>query len=133
MLPFLLCIYAIYYAHSAPHIWNAVWYCATIKLSSLPHSTCVDPLKHLKVSKLLPLYVIRMFCVYSLHSILIAIFHLSQRQKNREHIWCKPQLRENPCKPRQKGRLNSPKKITHIDDMMIHNLTKYLVQIRLCL
>ena len=40
-------------------------------------------------------------------------------------------LRENSCKPRQKSRLNSPKKITHVDDMMIHNLVKYLVQTRL--
>ena len=35
-------------------------------------------------------------------------------------------LRENPYKPRQKSRLNS-KKHTHVDDMMIHNLVKYLV------
>ena len=40
-------------------------------------------------------------------------------------------LRENPCKLQQKKRLNSQKKITHIDDMMIHNLVKYLVQTRL--
>jgi hypothetical protein len=35
-------------------------------------------------------------------------------------------LHENPCKPRQKSRLNLPKH-THVDDMMIHNLIKYLV------
>ena len=29
---------------------------------------------------------------------------------------------ENPYKPRQKSRLNSPKNHIHIDDMMIHNL-----------
>ena len=40
-------------------------------------------------------------------------------------------LRENSCKPRQKCRLNSPKKITHVDDMMIHNFVKYVVQTRL--
>ena len=40
-------------------------------------------------------------------------------------------LRENSCKSQQKSRLNSPKKITHVDDMMIHNLVKYLVQTRL--
>jgi hypothetical protein len=37
---------------------------------------------------------------------------------------------ENPCKPRQKKKLSKfTKKITHVDDMMIHNLLKYLVQI----
>ena len=42
-------------------------------------------------------------------------------------------LRENSCKPRQKNRLNSPRKITHVDDVMIHNIVKYLVQTRLFL
>ena len=42
-------------------------------------------------------------------------------------------LCENSCKPRQKCHLNSQKKITHIDDMMIHNLAKYLIQTQLCL
>ena len=28
----------------------------------------------------------------------------------------------------KKSRLNLPKKITHVDDMMIYNLVKYLVQ-----
>ena len=36
-------------------------------------------------------------------------------------------LRENSYKPQQKNCLNSPKKITHVDDMMIHNLIKYRV------
>ena len=40
-------------------------------------------------------------------------------------------LRENPCKLRQKSRLNSSKKITNVDDMRIDNLVKYLVQTRL--
>jgi hypothetical protein len=30
-----------------------------------------------------------------------------------------------------KSRLNSPEKVTHVDDMMIHNLAKYLVQTQL--
>jgi hypothetical protein len=34
-------------------------------------------------------------------------------------------LRENLCKPHQKNHINSQN--THIDDMMIHNLVKYLV------
>ena len=46
-------------------------------------------------------------------------------------MWCKPQSRENPCKLRQKSRLNSQKKITRVDDMMIYNLAKYLFQTRL--
>ena len=63
-----------------------------------------------------------------------ALFHCSHTPKRKwEHIWCKPQFCENPCKSRQKSHLNSPKKNTHIDDMMIHNLVKYLVQTRLCL
>jgi len=37
-------------------------------------------------------------------------------------------LRENSCKPQQKNHLNSRKKITDVDDMMIHNLVKYFVQ-----
>jgi hypothetical protein len=40
-----------------------------------------------------------------------------------------------PWKPMQtttKSRLNS-KKITYVDDMMIHSLVKYLIQTRLCL
>ena len=40
-------------------------------------------------------------------------------------------LRENSCKPWQKGRLNSSKKITHVDDMMVHNIVKYIIQTRL--
>ena len=34
----------------------------------------------------------------------------SRRPPLGEHIWCKPQLRQNLCKPRQKIYLNSPKK-----------------------
>ena len=52
-------------------------------------------------------------------------------KKSWGHIWCIPQLCENPCKPQQKNYLNSQKKITHVDDMMIHNLVRYLVQTRL--
>ena len=33
----------------------------------------------------------------------------------------------------KKSCLNFPKKITHVDYMMIHNLVKYLVQTRFCL
>jgi hypothetical protein len=33
----------------------------------------------------------------------------------------------------KKSGLNSQKKITYVDDIMIHNLVKYLVQTRLCL
>ena len=40
-------------------------------------------------------------------------------------------LCENPCKSQQKSRLNSSKKITHVVDMMIYNLIKYLVKTRL--
>ena len=36
-------------------------------------------------------------------------------------------------KPRQKKSSKFTKKITHVDDMMIHNLVKILVQTRLCL
>ena len=57
---------------------------------------------------------------------------LAARSKSKqEHIWCKPQLRENPCKPRQKKLYKFIKKITHVDDMMVHNLVKYIVQTRL--
>ena len=38
---------------------------------------------------------------------------------------------KNPYKQRQKNRLNLQKKIIHVDDMVIHNLIKYFVQIRL--
>ena len=42
-------------------------------------------------------------------------------------------LRENSCKSWQKSHLNSQKKITRVDDMMIHNHVKHPVQTRLCL
>ena len=42
-------------------------------------------------------------------------------------------LCENSCKPQQKKLFKFTKKITHVDDMMIHNLVKYLVQTRLFL
>ena len=52
---------------------------------------------------------------------------------NCEHIWWKPQPSWKPAQiiPK-KSQLNLPK-ITHVDNMMIHNLIKYLVQTRLYL
>ena len=54
--------------------------------------------------------------------------HFNGNVSSANHDLC-----ENSCKPQQKSRLNLPKKITHIDDTMIYNLVKYLVQTRLCL
>jgi len=52
-------------------------------------------------------------------------------QLRREHIWWKLNLCENPCKSWQKNSSKFKKKIIHVDDMMIHNLVKYLVQTQL--
>ena len=53
------------------------------------------------------------------------------QESTREYIWCKPQLHENSCKPRQKKSSKFTKKITHVDDMMVRNFIKYLIQNRL--
>ena len=50
-----------------------------------------------------------------------------------EYIWWKPQLRENSYKLWKKKSSKFTQKIIYIDDMMIHNLIKYLVKTRLCL
>ena len=49
-----------------------------------------------------------------------------------EHIWWKLNLHENSCKPQQKSHIIH-EKIAYVDDMMIHNLVKYLLQTQLCL
>ena len=47
-----------------------------------------------------------------------------------EHIRWKLNLHENSCKPQQKSHIIH-EKIAYIDDMMIHNLVKYLLQTQL--
>jgi hypothetical protein len=43
-----------------------------------------------------------------------------------QRIRWKPHLHENPCKPRQKKSIKFTKKITYVDDMMIHNLVIFI-------
>ena len=49
----------------------------------------------------------------------------------RERIWWKPQPSWKPVQTMTKKSFKFTKKITHVDDMMIHNLVKYPVQTRL--
>ena len=50
------------------------------------------------------------------------------RLTNREHIWWKPQPSWKSVQITTKKSSKFIKKITRVDDMMIHNFVKYLVQ-----
>jgi len=49
------------------------------------------------------------------------------------HLPCKPQPLWKPMQTIAKKLSKFIKKITHVDDLMIHNIVKYLVQNQLCL
>ena len=51
----------------------------------------------------------------------------------REHIWWKPQFSWKLVQTTAKKLSKFSEKITHVDDMIIHNFVKYLVQTRLYL
>ena len=51
--------------------------------------------------------------------------------QTRERIKCKPQLLWKPVQTTAKKSSKFTKKITHVDDMMLYNFVKYLVQTRL--
>ena len=53
---------------------------------------------------------------------------LMQCKRLTKHIWWKPQPSWKPVQTTAKKSSKFIKKITHIDDIMIHNLVKYLVQ-----
>jgi hypothetical protein len=50
---------------------------------------------------------------------------------SQKHIWWKPQSSWKPIETMAKESSKFTKKFTHVDDMMIHHLVKYLVQTRL--
>ena len=57
--------------------------------------------------------------LYDLFAVVCTVFHEVVGVSGANH-----NLRENPCKPRQKKLSKFTKEITYVNDMMIHKLVK---------